>query len=147
MVAIDTTQSTSYITQLPVPMDDDFTSCSLAEILHVSLPAIVLNAAPTATSMAQTALLGHYASTQALAAYSAVSISAGTLLSVFNFLADGVAAKVGLSVGQRDWHAMTARVRLALAWYARNTYCTFSIHTFPKRARHRPHLLCPAPRL
>lgn len=96
-------------------MDDEL-SCSLVEILHISLPAIVLNAAPTATSMAQTALLGHYASTAQLAAYSAVAITAGTLLSVFNFFADGVAAKVGLSVGQRDWRAVTARVRLALAW-------------------------------
>ena len=95
---------------------NDELSCSLVEILSISLPAVVLNAAPTATSMVQTALLGHFASTPQLAAYSAVAITAGTLLSVFNFFADGVAAKVGLSVGQRNWAAMNARVRFALAW-------------------------------
>ncbi len=90
---------------------------SLIEILQVSVPAIILNAAPTATSMIQTSLLGNHASTAALAAFGAVATTAGTLLSVFNFLTDGVAAKVGWSVGQRDWASFAARVRMAITWY------------------------------
>ena len=62
------------------------------------------------------ALLGHYASTDALAAFAAVSITAGFASRVFNFLVDGVSAKTGKSVGQRNWAELTARVQLALLW-------------------------------
>lgn len=110
---------------------------TLCEILQISIPAIILNAAPTATSMIQTGLLGHHASTAQLAAFGAVATTAGTLLSVFNFLTDGVAAKVGLAVGQRDWASFAARVRMAITWYTHaHTHCGLQDNHLPPRPTH-----------
>lgn len=73
-------------------------------------------AAAPATAALQTALLGRYASTTSLAAFAAVSITAGFASRVFNFLVDGVSAKVGKSVGQRRWGEVAVRAQLALLW-------------------------------
>jgi hypothetical protein len=119
-------------------------------VAGVAGPAIVMNSAAPICNAAQTALLGQYAGTVALAAYAACIISSGecsthhailpvgqgpshfpplitpdTLcvhthtgfaVRIFNFLVDGVSAKVGKSVGRLAWGEVSARVKIALVW-------------------------------
>jgi len=73
-------------------------------------------AAPPVTAAVQTALIGNYAPTAALAAFAAVGTIVGFCGRVFNFLVDGVSSKVGRSVGQRDWAALGTHIRLSLSW-------------------------------
>jgi len=62
----------------------------------------------------QTALLGRYEGTVALAAFGAVSITSGFATRVFNFLVDGVSAKTGKSVGMRAWKDLGTKVKMSL---------------------------------
>ena len=66
--------------------------------------------------MAQTALLGRYGGSDAQAAFAAAAATATTVCSLFNFLVDGVSAKVGKSIGEKDWQMVGRRVRLSLSW-------------------------------
>ncbi|KAL4458299.1 hypothetical protein ABPG75_013164 [Micractinium tetrahymenae] len=91
---------------------------SVKAIAGVALPAVVLNAAPPITAAVQTALLGNYAPTAALAAYAAVSTAVGFLARVCNFLVDGVSSKVGRSAGARDWPSLATHVQLSMRWSA-----------------------------
>ncbi|EFN57503.1 hypothetical protein CHLNCDRAFT_143078 [Chlorella variabilis] len=89
---------------------------SVKAIVGVSIPAIVLNAAPPITVAVQTALLGRYAATSSLAAFAAVGLCVGFVCRVFNFLVDGVSSKVGRCVGSRAWAQLAAHVALSLRW-------------------------------
>ena len=65
----------------------------------------------------QTALLGSLGPVEGAtlqAAFAAVSTTASTTCFLFNFLVDGVSAKVGQSVGAGAWQVLRQRVRLAL---------------------------------
>ena len=68
--------------------------------------------------MVQTALLGSFVSTHALAAYGACTVLIGFSTRLFNFLVDGVSAKTGKSVGRRAWGELGARVRRSLVFAA-----------------------------
>jgi len=72
-------------------------------------------AAPLVVTI-QTALLGTYGGSPVQAAFAAVSTTANTTCFLFNFLVDGVSAKVGQSVGTANWTVLHSRVRLALLW-------------------------------
>ncbi|KAK9836028.1 hypothetical protein WJX81_007032 [Elliptochloris bilobata] len=87
---------------------------SYKNIFLVSLPAIALNAAAPLTVTVQTALLGQKESSAPLAAFAAVNTSANLACFLFNFLVDGVAAKVGQSAGARDWQGARHRAKLAI---------------------------------
>jgi Na+-driven multidrug efflux pump len=60
--------------------------------------------------------LGRFVGTDALAAFAAVSITAGFATRVFNFLVDGVSAKTGKSVGRRAWREVASRIRMSLGF-------------------------------
>ena len=62
----------------------------------------------------QTAFLGRFVGLHALAAYGATMGTFNFFCSLFNFLVDGVSAKVGKSVGAAQWDTVGAQVRLAL---------------------------------
>lgn len=79
-------------------------------------PLLHFAAAGPLTATFQTALLANYAGSTSLAAYAAVNISANFATRVFNFLVDGVSAKVGSSVGEQDWEVLAFRVKLSLMW-------------------------------
>jgi Na+-driven multidrug efflux pump len=49
------------------------------------------------------------------AAFGLVTVTCGMGTTVFNFLVDGVVAKVGTAVGARRWDEARGRVRAALA--------------------------------
>lgn len=93
---------------------DNAVYSSYKAIAHVAVPSIILNAAAPLTSVVQTALLGSFVSTHALAAYGACAILIGFTTKLFNFLVDGVSAKTGKSVGNRRWSELGSRVRRSL---------------------------------
>jgi Na+-driven multidrug efflux pump len=62
----------------------------------------------------QAVLLGRYLGDSSLAAFAAVGVTVGVATRLFNFLVDGISAKVGKAVGVRQWDAVTARIRLSL---------------------------------
>ena len=64
----------------------------------------------------QTALLGRYGGRDTQAAFGAVATTANTVCFLFNFLVDGVSAKIGSNAGAMDWHALSKHVKLAIAW-------------------------------
>ncbi|RMZ52151.1 hypothetical protein APUTEX25_001541 [Auxenochlorella protothecoides] len=99
-------------------MDDSVPEySSWASILGVAAPAVIQSLAAPLTSTLQTAWLGLYGS-PALAAYAAVNTSATFALKIFVFFGDGVSAKVGNLVGQKDWHGLFITVLLSLLWSA-----------------------------
>lgn len=63
----------------------------------------------------QAILIGRYLGDSSLAAFAAVGVTVGVATRLFNFLVDGVSAKVGKAVGLRQWDAVTARIRLSLS--------------------------------
>lgn len=73
-------------------------------------------AAPLVVTV-QTALLGTYGGSPVQAAFAAVSTTANTTCFLFNFLVDGVSAKVGQSVGSGNFRGLRSCVRLALLRY------------------------------
>ncbi|PRW58447.1 MATE efflux family [Chlorella sorokiniana] len=87
-------------------------------IAGVALPAIVLNAAPPIVIAVQTALVGRYASTSALAAFAAVGTCVAFVARAANFLVDGVSSRVGKTVGQRAWSELPTHVHLSVRWSA-----------------------------
>ncbi|KAK9808803.1 hypothetical protein WJX72_004017 [[Myrmecia] bisecta] len=87
---------------------------SYAAIAKVALPAILLNVAQPLTVAVQTALLGTYGS-HSQAAFAAVDTTCRVATCLFNYLVDGVSARCGTSVGQRNWKGLQTRVRLALS--------------------------------
>ena len=97
---------------------DNAAYSSYKAIAHVAVPAIILNAAAPLTALFQTALLGSFVSTHALAAYGACCILIGFTTRLFNFLVDGVSAKTGKSVGNRRWRELGSRVRRSLSFAA-----------------------------
>lgn len=97
---------------------DNAAYSSYKAIAHVAIPAIILNAAAPLTALFQTALLGSFVSTHALAAYGACCILIGFTTRLFNFLVDGVSAKTGKSVGNRRWRELGSRVRRSLSFAA-----------------------------
>lgn len=72
-------------------------------------------AAPLVVTV-QTALLGRHGGSPVQAAFAAVSTTANTTCFLFNFLVDGVSAKVGQSAGAGDLHVLRSHVRTALLW-------------------------------
>lgn len=78
--------------------------------------ACCVAAAPNVTVTLQTALLGRYGGRNMQAAFGAVSTTANTICFLFNFLVDGVSAKIGSNAGAMDWHALNKHVKLAIAW-------------------------------
>jgi Na+-driven multidrug efflux pump len=64
----------------------------------------------------QTALLGKHGGSPVQAAFAAVSTTANTTCFLFNFLVDGVSAKVGQSAGTGNWRVLHSRVRMSLFW-------------------------------
>lgn len=64
----------------------------------------------------QTALVGRYADTAALAAFAAVGTCVAFVARAANFLVDGVSSKVGAAVGQRAWVELASDVRLSVRW-------------------------------
>lgn len=97
---------------------DNAAYSSYKAIAHVAVPAIILNAVAPLTALVQTALLGSFVSTHALAAYGACCILIGFTTKLFNFLVDGVSAKTGKSVGNRRWRELGSRVRRSLSFAA-----------------------------
>ncbi|BDA46390.1 probable protein DETOXIFICATION 45, chloroplastic at C-terminar half [Coccomyxa sp. Obi] len=83
-------------------------------ICGITIPAIVLNVAAPLVVTVQTALLGTYGGSPVQAAFAAVSTTANTTCFLFNFLVDGVSAKVGQSVGSGNFSVLQSRVHLAL---------------------------------
>lgn len=73
-------------------------------------------AAPPLVIAVQTALVGRYASTTALAAFAAVGTCVAFAARAANFLVDGVSSKVGAAVGQRAWGQLASDVRLSVRW-------------------------------
>ena len=72
-------------------MSEDFsyvagTYCSYTQIVRLTLPAIILNAASPATTLVQTALLGRIGSKDQVAAYAVASAFASFVITVLNFL-------------------------------------------------------------
>lgn len=93
--------------------------CSLQQHIRrrpsPAAPPCCAAAGPVTTAL-ETALLANYAGSNALAAFAAVNTSANFATRIFNFLVDGVSAKVGKSVGQGAWGELAFRVQLALSW-------------------------------
>ena len=73
--------------------------------------------APNVTVTLQTALLGNYGGSSMQAGFGAVATTANTICFLFNFLTDGVSAKLGNNAGAKDWAMLQRHVRLALMWY------------------------------
>ncbi|EIE23957.1 hypothetical protein COCSUDRAFT_62487 [Coccomyxa subellipsoidea C-169] len=86
-------------------------------ICGITIPAIVLNVAAPLVVTVQTALLGTYGGSPVQAAFAAVSTTANTTCFLFNFLVDGVSAKVGQSVGSGKWTLLRSRVQQEAAAY------------------------------
>lgn len=74
--------------------------------------------APNVTVTLQTALLGNYGGSSMQAGFGAVATTANTICFLFNFLTDGVSAKLGSNAGTQDWAMLNRHVRLALTWCA-----------------------------
>ena len=66
----------------------------------------------------QTALVGRFTSTPALAAFAAVGTCVAFVARAANFLVDGVSARVGKTVGERAWHDLGTHVLLSVRWSA-----------------------------
>ena len=62
----------------------------------------------------QTSLLGIYGGSSVQAAFAAVSTTSNFICLLFNFLIDGVSAKVGQSAGASNYKVLQQRVRMAL---------------------------------
>ena len=77
---------------------------------------IVAAAAPNVTVTLQTALLGRYGGSELQAGFAAVATTANTVCFLFNFLTDGVSAKLGKNAGAQDWQSLYRHVKLALIW-------------------------------
>lgn len=73
--------------------------------------------APNVTVTLQTALLGNYGGSSMQAGFGAVATTANTICFLFNFLTDGVSAKLGNNAGAKEWAMLHRHVRLALMWY------------------------------
>ena len=93
---------------------------STPALLRLSASAAAMNAVIPLALAVQIALLGRLhrsrgegATTQA--AFGLCVTSCGVGVTVFNFLVDGVTAKVGERVGARRWRAAAGRVRMAIA--------------------------------
>lgn len=52
----------------------------------------------------------------AQAAFGAVGTTANTVCFLFNFLVDGVSAKIGSNAGSFDYKSLNRHVQLALTW-------------------------------
>jgi Na+-driven multidrug efflux pump len=87
---------------------------STLTLLRVSLSAAVMNAVVPLALAAQIALLGRR-DTGMQASFCLVVTTTQLGTSVFNFLVDGVTAKVGKSVGAARWTEAAGRVRMAFA--------------------------------
>ena len=87
---------------------------STLTLLRVSLSAAVMNAVVPLALAAQIALLGRR-DTGMQASFCLVVTTTQLGTSVFNFLVDGVTAKVGKSVGAARWTEAAGRVRAAFA--------------------------------
>ena len=93
---------------------------STPALLRLSASAAAMNAVIPLALAVQIALLGRLhrsrgegATTQA--AFGLCVTSCGVGVTVFNFLVDGVTAKVGERVGARRWRAAAGRVRMEIA--------------------------------
>ena len=87
---------------------------STLTLLRVSLSAAVMNAVVPLALAVQIALLGRR-DTGMQASFCLVASTTQLGTSVFNFLVDGVTAKVGTSVGAARWTEAAGRVRMAFA--------------------------------
>ena len=87
---------------------------STLTLLRVSLSAAVMNAVVPLALAVQIALLGRR-DTGMQASFCLVATTTQLGTSVFNFLVDGVTAKVGTSVGAARWTEAAGRVRMAFA--------------------------------
>ncbi|CAL5227558.1 g10550 [Coccomyxa viridis] len=83
-------------------------------ILRVAAPALLLNVAAPLVVTIQTALLGHYGGSASQAAFAAVGTTANATCLLFNFLVDGISAKVGHSAGAGKLDVLRQKVRLAI---------------------------------
>ena len=88
---------------------------STPALLRLSASAAVMNAVVPLALCLQVALAGKMAGSSVQAAFGLVTVTCGMGTTVFNFLVDGVVAKVGTAVGARRWDEARGRVRAALA--------------------------------
>jgi len=86
-------------------------------IFKESGKAVLLQVAAPLSTLVQTAVLGS-ADYHALSIYTLVSSATSLASVVFNFLTDGVAAKVSKSVGREDWALTRLHVFLSYAFAA-----------------------------
>ena len=92
-------------------------------------------AAPNVTVTLQTALLGSYGGSDMQAGFAAVATTANTVCFLFNFLTDGVSAKLGKNAGAADWVSLRKHVKLALIWYN-----LFRAYAGIRKPKYRPYL-------
>jgi len=83
----------------------------------------------------QTALLGSYGGSDMQAGFAAVATTANTVCFLFNFLTDGVSAKLGKNAGAADWVSLRKHVKLALIWYN-----LFRAYAGIRKPKYRPYL-------
>jgi Na+-driven multidrug efflux pump len=95
-------------------------------------------AAPNVTVTLQTALLGSYGGSDMQAGFGAVATTANTVCFLFNFLTDGVSAKLGKNAGAADWASLRKHVKLALIWY--NLFPACALHPGIYKPEYRPYL-------
>ncbi len=95
-------------------------------------------AAPNVTVTLQTALLGSYGGSDMQAGFGAVATTANTVCFLFNFLTDGVSAKLGKNAGAADWVSLRKHVKLALIWY--NLFPAYALHPGSHQPKCRPYL-------
>ena len=88
---------------------------STPALLRLSASAAVMNAVVPLALCLQVALAGKMAGSSVQAAFGLVTVTCGMGTTVFNFLVDGVVAKVGTAIGARRWDEARGRVRAALA--------------------------------
>ena len=87
---------------------------STPALLRLSASAAVMNAVVPLALCLQVALAGKMAGSAVQAAFGLVVVTCGMGTTVFNFLVDGVVAKVGTAIGARRWDEARGRVRAAL---------------------------------
>ncbi len=80
----------------------------------MSLQGLALNASVPAALMVQAAMVGRQ-SGALLAAYAAVTSAVSLVGVVFNFLSDGITAKVSEAVGRRQWRRVAQLTRWSLS--------------------------------
>ncbi len=108
---------------------------STLSLAHCSEGETLSAAAPNVTVTLQTALLGSYGGSDMQAGFAAVATTANTVCFLFNFLTDGVSAKLGKNAGAADWVSLRKHVKLALIWYN-----LFRAYAGIRKPKYRPYL-------